>query len=814
MNEDVGEPPDVPTRAYGGTMDATLPITANLTLPDEIVPGVPFTASGTWQLSAGAGFSAKTPAYEAGVGARVVDTHYVLGIDISGAKVPLVGVTGSTGTLYYKYTKTLPTTLTGVRFSDVYPSGVVIKDSPLMELFTGQTGSTEFIDRPNLLMSAGVTLKTLHLNQPLSALLQEAAPEVPLSGSNSVTVLPSRRAQVDYTTVTGTIDIDSTFEQAYYMEVEDVTARVLLEDGSVVEFALAATTQLTLPPSADANNDGRVDASVTYVVQARFSNCLRNITTGQTQASFARSSWKLYSTDTGNMETLTSSGVIGPLATATIEVGGIKTNSTRSLVPGLSTATFPMAVDLAAGIQAESCSNTQDDDDDGNVDCADAECDGAVCNATGRCQAGVCALACGDCDDGVLCTADVCDSATGQCQHVAVDASCPDNGFFCDGMETCHEQAGCLHTGAPCAPGEMCDAPTASCVALSGVTAAPGLIASIGDGYTTAFAAPCEDGSVSGFSSCMLNGVVSGQSLGGDYPWLSWSTGDEPDVFSLAQPLAEALGLSSPPMGATVAMTGARWRDFADAARRVCELAPKPAVVTVLLGAADVCDAATLTQAPAPTVVISELSEGLDLLTRCLPAGSTIRWFSMPRVDLVYDVGQEKVRAPCADEQDVSCLDAWAELGVCPLVTQGADPSVRAALGSKIDALNQGLSDEVTRYQTQAGGRNPNGVALTTDWTGSIGAGRADTSVGTWRPGVCDLNPVDCFHPSTAGQNRLACLAFAQDPKNPTPGAEDCGASRRCGNGMLESALGEQCETDANCALGTVCDALCTCVAP
>lgn len=51
-----------------------------------------------------------------------------------------------------------------------------------------------------------------------------------------------------------------------------------------------------------------------------------------------------------------------------------------------------------------------------------------------------------DCDDGVTCTVDACDSATGLCSNVADDSFC-DDGLFCNGAETCD-------TGNDCQAGE------------------------------------------------------------------------------------------------------------------------------------------------------------------------------------------------------------------------------------------------------------------------------------------------------------------------------------------------------------------------
>ncbi|HUU01785.1 MAG TPA: hypothetical protein VM425_10110 [Myxococcota bacterium] len=86
---------------------------------------------------------------------------------------------------------------------------------------------------------------------------------------------------------------------------------------------------------------------------------------------------------------------------------------------------------------------------------------GLVCDeATGLCR--TCVQA-GDCDDGVACTTDTCD--TGTCLFTPDDTACPDDGVFCNGPEICDRQAGCVGDGDPCTGlGQLCDAGNGLCV--------------------------------------------------------------------------------------------------------------------------------------------------------------------------------------------------------------------------------------------------------------------------------------------------------------------------------------------------------------
>ena len=67
----------------------------------------------------------------------------------------------------------------------------------------------------------------------------------------------------------------------------------------------------------------------------------------------------------------------------------------------------------------------------------------------------------GDCYDGVGCTDDTC--VSGVCVFTPNDANCPDDGLFCTGTEFCDAAAGCLATGNPCLPGEICNELTDTC---------------------------------------------------------------------------------------------------------------------------------------------------------------------------------------------------------------------------------------------------------------------------------------------------------------------------------------------------------------
>jgi hypothetical protein len=91
----------------------------------------------------------------------------------------------------------------------------------------------------------------------------------------------------------------------------------------------------------------------------------------------------------------------------------------------------------------------------------DADCiDSMFCNGDEMCVGGECMPGTPpDCDDGIACTDDSCDTLLDDCVNSANDANCPDDGLFCNGTEFCDAVDDCSSTGNPCALGEECVEP-------------------------------------------------------------------------------------------------------------------------------------------------------------------------------------------------------------------------------------------------------------------------------------------------------------------------------------------------------------------
>lgn len=128
-----------------------------------------------------------------------------------------------------------------------------------------------------------------------------------------------------------------------------------------------------------------------------------------------------------------------------------------------------------------------------------AQCqDNDLCNGVEACINGVCDPGTPvNCEDGIACTFDSCNPATGVCAHPPSDAACSD-GLTCNGIETCSTQTGCV-AGVPvnCADGVGCTVD--ECLEPSGACA------------STPSSALCDDGnSCNGFEQCTASGCQPG----------------------------------------------------------------------------------------------------------------------------------------------------------------------------------------------------------------------------------------------------------------------------------------------------------------
>ena len=115
------------------------------------------------------------------------------------------------------------------------------------------------------------------------------------------------------------------------------------------------------------------------------------------------------------------------------------------------------------------CSDGEDDDCDGLIDCRDPDCEAEACDDGDNCTTDdVCtdAAVCGGtpvvCDDGNECTDDACDPETGACTSADNTAAC-DDGSWCNGTDRCAGGTCSEHTDPPCP--SFCNEDTMRCEA-------------------------------------------------------------------------------------------------------------------------------------------------------------------------------------------------------------------------------------------------------------------------------------------------------------------------------------------------------------
>jgi lysophospholipase L1-like esterase len=300
------------------------------------------------------------------------------------------------------------------------------------------------------------------------------------------------------------------------------------------------------------------------------------------------------------------------------------------------------------------------------------------------------------------------------------------------------------------------------CLAAVGASELPSAIAVAGDSITLAFAADCE---CNLSPSCIFSCVT-----GIAQPEFSWFDGDDSDVWSVHDRYRsfDPTIRSNP----SAAALGARMRggddSFATQAGRILLQLPLPDLVIVLLGGNDLCsrDCASPTHCSSPLFTDAQWREavqaGLDALVAGLAPDADVYLGSVPRVQDLRAAGLAKQAA----DSDVDCELAWELFELCPIATEsslwnGETLQERiAALDERQRRYNEILAEEAVAYANNDNGRNPFAVGVFSEY-----AGEGIPSIGTLSLSAELLNGGDCFHPSLAGQNRIAELLWQRSPK-------------------------------------------------
>ena len=115
-----------------------------------------------------------------------------------------------------------------------------------------------------------------------------------------------------------------------------------------------------------------------------------------------------------------------------------------------------------------------------------------------------------------------------------------------------------------------------------------------------------------------------------------------------------------------------------------------------------------------------------------------------------------------------TCDTTWSLGGVCRIVTNGSTLNGesyavrRAGVAERQQRYNEILRDEAAAYNANATGQNPRGIEVVADYVDE-----ATPSVGTSTFETTDIDGGDCFHPSIAGQAKLAFGTWANNPDHP-----------------------------------------------
>lgn len=221
----------------------------------------------------------------------------------------------------------------------------------------------------------------------------------------------------------------------------------------------------------------------------------------------------------------------------------------------------------------------------------------------------------------------------------------------------------------------------------------------------------------------------------GDQPRHSWVIGDDPDD-GIESHLERLRALGADPAVANAAISGSRIVAAPSQAQHVVEAAAdllegETAYVTFELGANDLCGR-TIDDATSPEAYESAARQAFTILRDGLPSGSVLLVLSIPDVPRLREVfgGEPRV------------LDLYRQYGICPSAL-GDDADVDG-IRERIAAYNLilvGLCDELREAGLDC--RHDQAGDPTTSLFGA-----------PFEQG--EVSSLDFFHPSLAGQARIA----------------------------------------------------------
>jgi lysophospholipase L1-like esterase len=214
-----------------------------------------------------------------------------------------------------------------------------------------------------------------------------------------------------------------------------------------------------------------------------------------------------------------------------------------------------------------------------------------------------------------------------------------------------------------------------------------------------------------------------------DCPANSWSTGTNTSVNSWYL----RLRTQNPTLAAANdAKTGAKMVDLAGQATAAAN--QNADIVTILMGANDVCTSSVSTMTPAATVA-SQLTQALQILT----SGTTSRQIYVASIPNVYHLWE-------IFHLNWSADFVWGFAGICqsllanPRSTKTADVQRRAQVAAQVTADNAAIKQACAAF---AQCRYDNGAAYDVQFATS------------------DVTTRDYFHPSVSGQAKAAAAEWS-----------------------------------------------------
>jgi lysophospholipase L1-like esterase len=213
-----------------------------------------------------------------------------------------------------------------------------------------------------------------------------------------------------------------------------------------------------------------------------------------------------------------------------------------------------------------------------------------------------------------------------------------------------------------------------------------------------------------------------------DCPEVSWATGSDPGVDSLAVRLLGTAGAAE--RSWNYAVTGARMADLPGQMEQA--VARKPELVTVMAGANDACRSSASAMTPVADFR-AEFRKAMDTLRRALPR-TQVYVSSVPDLKRLWSQGRG---SPLGKQ-------VW-KLGICPSMLGDAD-----SLGSAATLRRGQVQDRVKAYNQ-----------VLREVCAKDRRCRFDgNAVFDYRFGTDQLSHWDWFHPSVDGQARLAEIAY------------------------------------------------------